>query len=98
MTLSDWIHDDITWCIRNNCPMVTCRRNPVNMINRSGLHSYAVFMGTSECPISCSLDICMDGCIYAKECFAKHEDPDDALRELTDVYCDKCVFSSTEED
>lgn len=98
MSLYSWFADDITWCLRDNCPMTACRRNPVNMVNRTGLHSYAVFMGTSECPISCSLDVCMDGCVYAKECFAKHDDPDDALRELEEEHCEHCMFSSKEED
>lgn len=68
------------------------------MIDRTGLHSYAFFRGTPECPISTSLDECMDGCRYAKECFAKHDDPDDALRELISEYCEHCAFESVEED
>lgn len=94
----EWIHDDITWCIEENCPMIQCMRNTVNMIQKRGLHSYAVFKGTSECPISRSLDECMDGCVYAKGCFAAHNNPDDALRELEDKYCNDCMFSSQEED
>jgi len=68
------------------------------MIDRTGLHSYAMFKGTADCPISQSLDECMDGCIHAKECFAKHDDPDEALAELESEYCDECIFSSAEED
>lgn len=90
--------DDITWCAEENCPVISCRRNQVNMINRVGIHSYAMFRGTAECPISVSLDECMDGCIHAKECFTKHDDPDDALKELMDEYCERCAFSSVEED
>ena len=91
-------HDDITWCIEDACPMIDCYRNTANMIDRTGVHSYAMFKGTSECPVSRSLDECMDGCLHAKECFAKHDDPDDALRELEDLYCDGCMFASMEED
>ena len=93
-----WINDDRTWCMESNCPMQSCYRNVANMINRTGIHSFAHFKGSAECPVSCSLDQCMDGCIYAKECFSKHDDPDDALAELVDLYCEKCAFSSAEED
>lgn len=78
--------------------MIGCMRNNVNMIDKTGLHSYAMFKGTSECPVSAGLELCMDGCLHAKECFAKHDDPDDALKELTDEYCDDCMFASLEED
>lgn len=70
----------------------------MNMMSHSGLHSYAMFKGTPDCPISTSLDECMDGCIHAKECFAKHADPNDALNELIAEYCEDCAFSSMEED
>lgn len=46
-----WIHDDITWCIDNDCPVINCMRNPKNMSNHVGLHSYANFKETDECPI-----------------------------------------------
>ena len=98
MSLYSWFADDITWCVRNNCPVMNCRRNPVNMIDRTGLHSYAMFAGTPECPVSCSLDVCIDGCIHAKECFSSCDDPDEALRKLQDKYCEYCEFSSLEED
>lgn len=42
--------DDITWCFEENCPHISCRRNRVNMIERTGLHSYAMFKGTEDCP------------------------------------------------
>lgn len=93
-----WIHDDITWCMEEDCPMRDCMRNQVNMMDRTGLHSYAMFKGTSECPVSVGLDNCFDGCIHAKEVFADTKDPDDALRRLEDEYCDDCMFSSAEED
>ena len=96
--ITNWIHDDITWCMETNCPMTSCYRNPVNMINKHGLHSYAVFKGTVECPISRSLDECMSGCVHAKDCFRDYEDPDEALRELEDTYCIDCMFASQEED
>ena len=47
-----WIHDDITWCAESgDCPCINCMRNTVNMVNRNGLHSYAMFRNTDECPI-----------------------------------------------
>lgn len=93
-----WFADDITWCVEDRCPMKGCRRNVANMIDRSGVHSFAEFKGTSECPVCQFLDQCIDGCIHAKECFAKHDDPDCALKELEDKYCDDCMLSSLEED
>lgn len=98
MSLKSFFFDDITWCMESECPVRSCRRNTYNMIEKTGVHSYAAFKGTSECPVSRSLDECMDGCIHAKECFSKHDDPDDALRELEEAYCEKCAFSSAEED
>lgn len=49
--LYDWIHDDITWCADNDCPLMNCMRNPKNMANPVGYHSYALFRNTEECPI-----------------------------------------------
>lgn len=94
----EFIHDDITWCLEDNCPFINCYRNTVNMMDRTGLHSYAIFKGTRECPLHMNLDDCINGCRHVKECFEKHEDPDEALKELTDKYCDNCIFSSVEED
>ena len=49
--LRAWIHDDITWCVHNECPMINCFRNPKNMNNHAGLHSYADFRECDECII-----------------------------------------------
>ena len=46
-----FIHDDITWCMKDNCPIINCMRNKKNMMNPSGLHSYAEFNKTDECPV-----------------------------------------------
>ena len=46
-----WMHDDITWCMDESCPIVGCCRNTHNMMNRTGVHSYAMFRETDECPI-----------------------------------------------
>ena len=97
-SFSNWMHDDITWCSETDCPMRSCQRNQANMISRVGVHSFAVFRGTAECPVSRSLDECFDGCLHAKELFAKHDDPDEAMRVLTDLYCDDCIFSEGAED
>ena len=43
--------DDITWCAESGCPVRECIRNTVNMKDRTGLHSYAMFRETDECPI-----------------------------------------------
>lgn len=49
--LMEWIHDDITWCMDSDCPLVGCMRNPKNMASPGGVHSYAAFRETDECPI-----------------------------------------------
>lgn len=93
-----FFHDDITWCAINDCPVISCRRNRVNMKQKAGLHSYGMFKGTDDCPVSRNIDSCMDGCLHAKQCFSNRDDPDEALRDLQDLYCDDCIFSSVEED
>ena len=40
--------NDITWC-GSECSFKKCFRNPVNMKNRVGLHSYADFKDTNDC-------------------------------------------------
>lgn len=97
MTVASFFFDDITWCTED-CPVTNCYRNQVNMRDRTGLHSFAVFKGTAECPISRSLDECISGCIHAREIFRKYDDPDEALQALMDTYCDDCAFASKEED
>ncbi len=96
--ITAFFHDDITWCAEKDCPVISCRRNPKNMMERIGVHSYAIFKGTDECPVSKKLDSCMDGCLYAKQCFSNRDDPDEALRDLQDLYFDDCMFASLEED
>lgn len=48
--LYEWFHDDITWC-GNECSHTECERNQINMLNKSGLHSYALFKDTETCPL-----------------------------------------------
>lgn len=43
--------DDITWC-GFDCNFKECFRNPVNMQNKVGLHSFAMFQGTPDCVLS----------------------------------------------
>ena len=43
--------DDITWCTEDKCKNKDCFRNPVNMRNKVGLHSFAMFHNTEECPL-----------------------------------------------
>ena len=45
-----WFHDDITWCA-SRCDNTRCYRNPVNMRNKNGVHSFADFYASGECPI-----------------------------------------------
>ena len=47
-----WFADDITWCANSDeCNMTNCYRNTVNQMDRFGLHSYAAFKNTVECPL-----------------------------------------------
>lgn len=48
---ADWVHDDITWCADYDCALVSCMRNPKNMADPSGVHSFALFRECDECPI-----------------------------------------------
>lgn len=98
MSVYAMIHDDICWCAEENCPVINCMRNTVNMMDRSGLHSYALFKGTDMCPISEQLDKCFDGCVHARECFAGYDTPEEAMDALTSEYCDGCVFAEVRED
>ena len=43
--------DDITWC-GSKCSFKKCFRNPVNMKDRVGLHSFAEFKGTEDCVLN----------------------------------------------
>lgn len=49
--LSDWIHDDITWC-GNECYNTACERNMANKLSHEGLFSMALFKGTTTCPLN----------------------------------------------
>lgn len=48
--LSDWFHDDITWC-GNECFNTACERNIANRLTKGGLYSMALFKGTEMCPL-----------------------------------------------
>lgn len=48
--LADFMHDDITFCSEENCENTACVRNQKN-IQVPGVHSYANFKGTEECPL-----------------------------------------------
>ena len=43
--------DDITWCA-SKCSATNCFRHPTNMKHKAGLHSYAEFKNTEDCPFS----------------------------------------------
>lgn len=40
--------NDITWCA-SNCDIKSCFRNPINMKDKIGIHSFADFKGTRDC-------------------------------------------------
>lgn len=44
-------NNDITWC-GSKCSFNECFRNPVNMKDKTGLHSYADFKGTNDCVLN----------------------------------------------
>lgn len=90
-------HDDITWCIEDGCPITDCYRNTANMMQHTGLHSYAFFKGTDEC-VRKDMDGCAEHCVHARECYDEYGDRNIARRELQERYCDNCIFASVEED
>ena len=36
---------------------------------------------------------CWQNCKHLEECFSKHKDPDDAMKELDDEYCWECPMA-----
>ena len=48
--LVTFIHDDITWCA-SECNNKECFRHTSNMTNKDGIHSFADFKGTYDCPM-----------------------------------------------
>lgn len=50
-TLGEWIHDDITFCMKRDCNNLDCFRNPENMQNPRAPHSMAMLYETSYCPL-----------------------------------------------
>lgn len=48
---AEWLHDDITWCMDEECPNIECRRNLKNRSRKGGMISCAMFRGTEECPM-----------------------------------------------
>jgi hypothetical protein len=48
----EWIHDDITWCIHDECSNTECERNIINRLTKGGLYSAADFRGTEYCPLN----------------------------------------------
>ena len=49
--LYEWLHDDITWCIDDECPNLECERNIQNRLTKGGYFSAAMFKGTEMCPL-----------------------------------------------
>ena len=49
---ADWIHDDITWCIKDECSHTECERNIQNRLTKGGFYSAADFSGTDMCPLN----------------------------------------------
>ncbi len=58
--LTDWMHDDITWCMDSDCPHRGCYRNQIHMRDPTGIHSYAMFHGTDLCPLTPAKVIFLD--------------------------------------
>lgn len=49
--LYKWMHDDITWCINNECPHTECERNLANRLTKGGYFSASDFRNTDMCPL-----------------------------------------------
>ena len=57
-----WDQSDITWCA-SKCDNANCFRNPVNMVYKVGIHSWADFCAAGECPLETEnkiLNKCVD--------------------------------------
>ena len=48
-SLTDWMHDDITWCV-SECDKKECFRNIINKKQKTGYFSGADLKGTIDCP------------------------------------------------
>lgn len=53
-TLTDWLHDDITWCCRE-CSDTNCERNNRNRRCKEGLYSAADMFDPFKCPVDAEL-------------------------------------------
>lgn len=53
-TLTDWMHDDITWCCRE-CSNTDCVRNTVNRKCKEGLFSAADMYDPFKCPVDAEM-------------------------------------------
>lgn len=53
----DWMHDDITWCRRTECPNKECFRNQVNRRLKTGLISIADMYVEGECPKEAVIEV-----------------------------------------
>lgn len=62
--------DDITWC-GSECSFNECFRNPINMKNKIGLHSYADFKGTNDCVLN-NVEVTTQERGWAGHCIVGH--------------------------
>lgn len=46
----NWIHDDITWCNKEDCEHKDCFRHLANRKNKEGWFSLAELKNTEYCP------------------------------------------------
>lgn len=51
MNLYEWIHDDITWCLDDECSYTECERNIANRLTKGGVFSATMFKNTDVCPL-----------------------------------------------
>ena len=89
---------DRTWCAEPNCPVRQCSRNQANIGTPLGMTSWAELRGTELCMLGKGFNHCIDSCEHALQCFSEIKDADEAIRKLTDEYCENCAFASIEED
>lgn len=79
----DWIYDDKTWC-GNECSNIECERNQIHILNKNGLHSYAMFKNTETCPMYQTAVMWED---FNKEIEASNIYPS---KQQTNVLCPNC--------
>ena len=87
----NWMRDDMSFCLSEDCDAEWCYRHCSNMANPTGIHTFSLFKGTSDCPRTrCTRDCDVTSCSLNKR--AKHPCRDEELCDYDlygTVYCER---------